>query len=39
MELVYLSDVEFDLRDGKDFYDLQQPGIGDYFVDCILSDA
>ncbi|MAS94826.1 MAG: hypothetical protein CMO55_16635 [Verrucomicrobiales bacterium] len=39
MEIVYLEEVEFDLQDGRDFYDKQQPGIGDYFVDSILADA
>ncbi len=39
MQIVYLDDVESDLRDGRDFYDRQQLGIGDYFVDSILADA
>lgn len=39
MEIVYLEEVEFDLRDGRDFYDEQQAGIGDYFVDSMLADA
>jgi hypothetical protein len=34
-----LDDVEFDLRDGREFYDHQQAGIGDYLVDSILADA
>ena len=39
MEIVYLDDGELDLREGRHFYDLQQIGIGDYFVDSMLSDA
>lgn len=39
MEIIFLEDVEFDLQDGRDFYDDQQLGIGDYFVDSILADA
>jgi hypothetical protein len=39
MEIVYLEEVEFDLQDGRDFYDEQQLGIGDYFVDSIIADA
>ena len=27
-----------DLGEGKRFYDSQEPGIGDYFQDCLLSD-
>lgn len=33
-----LSDAETDLEDGKNFYEQQQRGIGDYFWDCLLSD-
>jgi len=39
MEIIYLEEVEFDLRDGREFYERQQPGIGDYFVDSVLADA
>lgn len=39
MEIVYLEEVEFDLQDGRAFYDRQQAGVGDYFVDSILADA
>lgn len=39
MKVVYLEEVESDLRDGRDFYDSQQLGIGDYFVHSILADA
>ncbi len=27
-----------DLDAGRDFYDLQEPGVGDYFQDCLFSD-
>ena len=27
-----------DLQDGKNFYDRQEPGVGDYFQDCLFSD-
>ncbi|MBP9225672.1 MAG: hypothetical protein KBF76_17505 [Verrucomicrobiales bacterium] len=39
MEMIYLEEVEFDLRNGRDFYDQQQAGIGNYFVDSLLADA
>jgi plasmid stabilization system protein ParE len=27
-----------DLENGRDFYDAQDLGVGDYFQDCLLSD-
>jgi len=33
-----LTDAVTDLKQGKDFYESQQPGIGSYFWDCLLSD-
>jgi len=27
-----------DLREGFVFYDSQEPGLGDYFYDCLMSD-
>ena len=39
MEIIYLEEVESDLQDGRAFYDEQQTGIGDYFVDSIIADA
>jgi len=39
MEIIYLEEVEFDLLNGRGFYDEQQLGVGDYFVDSILADA
>ena len=39
MEIVFLSQVEDDLSGGRNFYDQQEPGIGDYFVSSILADV
>ncbi len=39
MKVVFLENVENDLREGFDFYDLQETGVGDYFVDSIMADA
>ena len=36
--VVVLADAARDLELGRDFYDAQQLGIGDYFVDSLLSD-
>jgi len=36
--VVVLSDAAEDLEAGRDFYENQQPGIGAYFVNCLLSD-
>jgi len=33
-----LAEVAKDLKDGKDFYDKKEPGVGDYFWDSILAD-
>lgn len=33
-----LSDAEIDLEDGKNFYESQERGVGEYFWDCLLSD-
>jgi plasmid stabilization system protein ParE len=38
MKLRLLRSAVEDLADGRSFYDLQQPGIGDYFFDSIFSD-
>jgi len=27
-----------DLADGRNFYELQNPGVGDYFLDSLFSD-
>ena len=39
MEIIYLEEVEFDLREGRNFYDQQQAGIGGTFVDSMLANA
>ncbi len=39
MEIIYLEEVEFDLQDGRELYDKQQLGTGDYFVDSLLADV
>ncbi|MFK5893004.1 MAG: type II toxin-antitoxin system RelE/ParE family toxin [Pseudomonadota bacterium] len=32
------SDAENDLEDGRNFYNIQQQGIGEYFRDTLISD-
>ena len=36
--VVVLADAASDLDLGRDFYDAQELGIGDYFLDSLLSD-
>lgn len=36
--VIVLADAARDLELGRNFYDAQQLGIGDYFVDSLLSD-
>jgi len=36
--VVVLDDAAIDLESGRDFYDIQEFGIGSYFADSILSD-
>lgn len=38
MKLRILESAIRDLRDGREFYELQEPGVGDYFQDCLFSD-
>jgi hypothetical protein len=38
MKLLLLSLAETDLREGAAFYDRQQVGVGDYFLDSLFSD-
>jgi len=38
MRVRILTSAIQDLRDGKEFYDRQEPGVGDYFQDCLFSD-
>ena len=33
-----LSDAEIDLEDGRNFYESQERGVGEYFWDCLLAD-
>ena len=33
-----LSEAKYDLEDGREFYDNQERGVGDYFWDSLLSD-
>lgn len=37
-EVIVLDDAVVDLEAGRAFYDEREYGIGDYFIDCILSD-
>lgn len=37
-ELLILDEVAADLRLGKQFYDANQAGIGDYFFDSMVAD-
>ncbi len=36
--VVVLAEAAEDLERGRDFYDLQKLGIGDYFVDSLTAD-
>ena len=37
-EVLILKEASDDLNEGKAFYDIQEPGVGDYFWDCMISD-
>lgn len=37
-DIVFLREVADDLNDGKDFYDLKESGVGDYFWDSLVAD-
>lgn len=37
-DVLILKEASDDLNEGKAFYDIQEPGIGDYFWDCMISD-
>jgi hypothetical protein len=39
MTVVILEDAAADIDSGRRFYELREPGIGDYFVESILSDV
>ena len=36
--IVVLEEAAEDIEQGREFYDLQENGVGDYFEDTILSD-
>ena len=38
MRIVVLEEAAEDIKRGREFYDLQEIGVGDYFEDTILSD-
>lgn len=38
-EVIVLDEAVEDLEIGRAFYDEREFGIGDYFIDCILSDV
>jgi hypothetical protein len=38
MTVVILEDAAGDIESGRRFYESREPGIGDYFVESILSD-
>lgn len=37
-KVVVLSEVAQDLNNGKDLYDQNEPGVGDYFWDSLMAD-
>ena len=38
MNIQILDEAEQDLIDGFRFYEMQEPGLGDYFLDSLFSD-
>ena len=38
MTVVVLEDAAEDMESGRRFYESHEPGIGDYFIESILSD-
>ena len=38
MKIRILTSARNDLADGRDFYDRQAEGVGDYFLDSLFSD-
>lgn len=38
MNIKILDEAQADLREGAEFYDLQNEGLGTYFLDAIFSD-
>ena len=39
MTVVVLEDAAEDMESGRRFYESREPGIGDYFIESILSDV
>ena len=39
MTVVVLEDAAADLESGRLFYESREPGVGDYFVESLLSEA
>lgn len=37
--VVILSEAAADLEEGREFYELQEPGVGEYFVDSLPPDT
>jgi len=37
-DVLILKEAADDLNEGRAFYDIQEPGVGDYFWDCMISD-
>jgi hypothetical protein len=38
MKIQILHEAELDLLDGYNFYEMQAPGLGDYFLDSMFAD-
>ncbi len=38
MTVVILEDAAADIESGRQFYETREPGVGDYFIESILSD-
>ena len=38
MKIRILHEAELDLLDGYNFYEMQTPGLGDYFLDSLYAD-
>ena len=37
-DVLTLKEAADDLNEGRAFYDIQEPGVGNYFWDCMISD-
>lgn len=37
-DVIILREASEDLQAGFDFYESREPGIGSYFIDCLISD-